>query len=447
MKLKSIFLATALFLSMASSAQILYQGTTGNLTWEITSDRVLTVSDSGDMPDYTAPNFAPWYPYRTCISTVVIGDSVTKIGSSAFHYHEDLTDATIGNGVTTIGIGAFASCKELKSVNFPIGLATIGAIAFQSCRSLKSVTFPNSVTDIQLGAFGATGLVSITIPDGVKSITPETFMNCRSLTSVIMSGVTIIERQAFHGCDRLDTVMLSNSLTTIEINAFAICTKLSNITFPENVTSIGDRAFDYCTGLKSITSHARTPPTVGSLVFNNVSIPLPVYIPCGTYEAYCTAWYWAWGKNNSHIDFNGYIDLTRDTSFYSASFKQGETYNDANFTDLTVADKYCKTLQSVDGCDSIVCLTLTYNGTGITETDCNLFLPKVYPNPAQSQFTVTNSENSNIQLFNVLGQKVLDIYGTTENTVISTASLPQGMYILKVRREDFSTVHKVEVVR
>jgi len=72
---------------------------------------------------------------------------------------------------------------------------------------------------------------------------------------------------------------------------------------------------------------------------------------------------------------------------------------------------------------------------------------EIYPNPVQSQFTVTNTENADIQLFNVLGQKVFQTIGTQENTVVNTASLPQGLYVLKVVRGDFSTVHKVQIVR
>ena len=82
---------------------------------------------------------------------------------------------------------------------------------------------------------------------------------------------------------------------------------------------------------------------------------------------------------------------------------------------------------------------------GIQEIEKNQSIVSIYPNPAQTQFTVTNTENADIQLFNVLGQKVLQTRGTQENTVINTASLPQGMYVLKVVKDNFSTVHKVQV--
>ena len=86
-------------------------------------------------------------------------------------------------------------------------------------------------------------------------------------------------------------------------------------------------------------------------------------------------------------------------------------------------------------------------GVGIQEKENTQRVVSVYPNPAQTQFTVTNTENTDIQLFTVLGQKVLQTYGKEENTVIHTASLPQGMYVLKVVKDNSSFVHKVQVVR
>jgi hypothetical protein len=81
----------------------------------------------------------------------------------------------------------------------------------------------------------------------------------------------------------------------------------------------------------------------------------------------------------------------------------------------------------------------------ITETETAMEKIKAYPNPAQTQFTVTNTEDADIYLFNILGQKVLQTHGTEKNTVINTAPFPQGVYVLKVVKDNVSTVHKVVV--
>ena len=76
---------------------------------------------------------------------------------------------------------------------------------------------------------------------------------------------------------------------TIDCEAFFGCTGLTSIIIPNSVTSIGDEAFDGCTGLTSLTIGARIPPTLGNdaLVFTN---NCPIYVPCGTLDAYKTAW-------------------------------------------------------------------------------------------------------------------------------------------------------------
>jgi len=86
-------------------------------------------------------------------------------------------------------------------------------------------------------------------------------------------------------------------------------------------------------------------------------------------------------------------------------------------------------------------------GVGVQEIEKNQSIVSVYPNPAKTYFTVTNTENAEIQLFNILGQKVFQTIGTQENTVVNTAFLPQGLYVLKVVKDNVATVHKVQIVR
>ncbi|MCL2131388.1 MAG: T9SS type A sorting domain-containing protein [Lentimicrobiaceae bacterium] len=83
------------------------------------------------------------------------------------------------------------------------------------------------------------------------------------------------------------------------------------------------------------------------------------------------------------------------------------------------------------------------NKIGIAEV-VEMINIKIFPNPAQSQFTVTNTENADIQLFNALGQEVFHTYSKEESTVVEVGSLPQGVYMLKVVQKDGSfSVHKV----
>ena len=71
----------------------------------------------------------------------------------------------------------------------------------------------------------------------------------------------------------------------------------------------------------------------------------------------------------------------------------------------------------------------------------------VYPNPAQTQFTVTNTEDASIYLYNILGQEVKQVQGTAEQTTLYTDNLPAGIYVLKVEKEGAVFTKKVQIIQ
>jgi hypothetical protein len=81
----------------------------------------------------------------------------------------------------------------------------------------------------------------------------------------------------------------------------------------------------------------------------------------------------------------------------------------------------------------------------IQETKKEASVISVFPNPARSQFTITNTENTEIQLYNMVGQEVLRTYSKEENTVVNVDFLPQGMYVLKVLKGGVFSTHKIVI--
>ncbi len=242
--------------------------------------------------DITIPSTLGGFPTRTIgtnafnnvnghlITSVIIPDSVTSIGGSAFKSCTNMTSVTIGNGVTSIGLSAFQYCNALTSLTIPGSVTTIIQYAFYSCTELTSVTIPNSVTIIGDGAFQlCTKLTSVTIGNGVTSIGISAFQSCTSLTSVtytptskvatiggnafwlctsltsvtIPNSVTSIGTYAFYSCAALTSVTIGNGVTSIGVGAFYSCTSLTSMTIPDSVTTIGDSAFQECNYLTSVT--------------------------------------------------------------------------------------------------------------------------------------------------------------------------------------------------
>ncbi len=139
------------------------------------------------------------------VKDLVIPNSVTSIGSSAFYACYGLTSVTIPNSVTSIGEYSFYGCSGLTSVTIPNSVTSIGQYAFSYCSGLTSVTIPNSVTSIGSGTFyGCSDLISVTIPESVKSIGSSAFAEC-PLQTIVNRGDNNIESDAFSNMVYLHT--------------------------------------------------------------------------------------------------------------------------------------------------------------------------------------------------------------------------------------------------
>ena len=198
-----------------------------NLTWTLV-DGTLTISGTGDMADYYADD-VPWNAQCDSITSVVIGEGVTRIGNYAFYGCENLTSVTIPQGVTAIGQSAFTRCSKLNTITIPESVTQIGAYAFREC-----------------------GLTSVTLPQGITSIGNGTFYNCNKLRTVsIPESVTQIGEFAFYGC-ALTSVTLPQGITSIAKYTFQYNRNLESVTIPASVTAIGESAFDGCYHIEDV---------------------------------------------------------------------------------------------------------------------------------------------------------------------------------------------------
>ena len=190
------------------------------------------------------------YAFRgqTALHSVVMPNTITFIGSSAFSDCTTLTSVTIGSGLTAIGSSAFSNCKNLTLVTLNNNvLITKGhSLADTFGKQVKKYVIGNSVTSIGSSAFkGCTGLTSIEIPNSVTSIGSSAFKGCTGLTSIeIPNSVTSIGFSAFSGCTGLTSIEIPNSVTIIDEGTFQNCTGLTSIEIPNSVTRIYNNAFD-----------------------------------------------------------------------------------------------------------------------------------------------------------------------------------------------------------
>lgn len=279
-----------------------------------TNEGAITISKyTGSQSDVIIPGTINGWPvvrigngafyHNLKLNNVIIPDSVTNIDDDAFGYSA-VTSVVMPNSLTKIGNRAFCECNSLTNATLPDSVVSIGEEAFSFCVGLRNITIPSSVKEIGndafVGCFAAEALTvasantkyssldgvlydlthsvliqfppgkagDCVIPNGVGRIRDYAFYDCTKLTGVtIPNSVTDIGSNAFVDCWCMPGITIPNSVTNIGSNAFEECTNLTSVTIPESVRSIGSRAFDSCCNLTNINISSEV-TEIGDSVFS-----------------------------------------------------------------------------------------------------------------------------------------------------------------------------------
>ena len=104
------------------------------------------------------------------------------------------------------------------------------------------------------------------------------------------------------------------------------------------------------------------------------------------------------------------------------------------------------TLQGINGCDSIVSLTLTcYAGLSIDEpVEHSMAEIRVYPNPTTSLVNIESTGLSRVELYDLEGRRLQD-YTTRDDQhiMIDLSSYASGSYYLRIHNVDGVTIQKL----
>lgn len=222
-----------------------HEGTEGPLGWTLTNAGILTISGTGNMPDYTQSNGPSWNEYIDNINTIIIENGVTGIGDYAFYGSAALT-VYLPDGITSIGTGAFQNSK-LVAVTIPKTTSNVKDDAFKGCENLTSASIPEGVETIGSGAFQAcTALKYLDFPASITSVGSNAFTSCGEVVQIRFApgtGAVEIGDSAFAQCQKLVSVTLPQGLKAISSFMFQSCTSLAEIHIPANVSAIGENPF------------------------------------------------------------------------------------------------------------------------------------------------------------------------------------------------------------
>ncbi len=195
------------------------------------------------------------------IASVVLPDTVSVFGKSAFKDCTSLETVIFSNKMKNIPQNSFAGCSALCNLTFKEGLQVIESSAFSKCTNLSEVILPDTLTTVGQGAFSGSGLKTLHVGSGVKEIQSASFPRD-------VETVTLSENNPYlyvsGGClvdTETETLIWGNgqkfltferSFKTVGEGAFMGCTNLYAITLPEGCEVIGDSAFWGCTKLVEV---------------------------------------------------------------------------------------------------------------------------------------------------------------------------------------------------
>jgi hypothetical protein len=163
------------------------------------------------------------YPPRKSIDNFIIPDGVKEIKENACNNSCNITNSIIiPDSVIKIGEYAFPYIWYVKNIRLSNNITKIENSTFNNCQALETINLPNSITSIGKEAFaGCILLNSLTqLPDSITYIGFEAFAGCRSLTTLILpKNLTTIGYAAFSGCTSLTTLYIKNNIQNLDTSS------------------------------------------------------------------------------------------------------------------------------------------------------------------------------------------------------------------------------------
>ena len=201
--------------------------------------RLIKYPENRDGNSYEVPNTVKTIDANAFIScknlqTIVIADSVEKIGDSAFDGSK-LKTINLGGGITNISNKPFYGAWNLTNINVITEndkYESENGILFNKGKTIlikyppaiingEVYEIPNTVVEIGPQSFYRSQIKNVIIPSSVKKIGSESFFQCYNLEELNLSeGLERIEWRALQQCNKIKTIVVPSSLTYIDKECF-----------------------------------------------------------------------------------------------------------------------------------------------------------------------------------------------------------------------------------
>ncbi len=191
---------------------------------------------------------------KSGLTDAVFPESLKTVGDHAFMGCKDLEKVVFRGKNTFLGSGAFAKCG-LTSVDLPENLTELQSEVLRENRRLNHLRIPKTVEAVWEYALADTALKQIELPENTELIAEGAFANSGELETVSLgSRIREIGPSAFSFCPNLKSLRLAEGrfklenalLIDAEKSRVIVClapVSASQITVPEGITEICDGAF------------------------------------------------------------------------------------------------------------------------------------------------------------------------------------------------------------
>ena len=254
-----------------------------------------------------APNIAKW-------CAISFGGDASNPLYYAHHLYSDdeteITSLVIPDGVTSIGSYAFHQCTDITSIVIPQSVIEIGNVAFGGCESLEQIIFPESVTIMGSDVFYNTKWIE-GLPEGIVYIGKILYGYKGRIPSYF--NLTVKD-----GTKGIASGGFSNSW-------------IKSVVIPSSVVSIGSYAFENCQSLSSVYSYIKEPLELEG-TFNGINKYAKLYLPAGTLNKYNNVLGWDVFSQMIEIETEiSPIETGKEISFMNSSF-----YNYGNLKNVII---------------------------------------------------------------------------------------------------------------
>ena len=274
------------------------EGTSGGTEWILYMSGQLIIKGEGGMGGYSYSDPAPWYSYRDYITSIVVEDGVTSVGSYAFYDLPNVSQIILSTTAVTLGKNAICNLPNLQRLQVPVDY-TFEQAPLSSCPSLHTIHYNQGKTGVMRERTGYTSetiycgnaleyavknsLKSVIMDEGVLKIASYAFYDCTKLTEVYfpVSYETVLSDYAFYNCQAITKIDLPFTLTYLGKYAFYNCENLLYIKLPITVTSIGAYCFQNCKAMTSLTIPDSVTFLGGGILYGSgvtdITLPIDYY--------------------------------------------------------------------------------------------------------------------------------------------------------------------------